>query len=82
MKQQWQEADLGDKRLRQRAIKIGEACLARPDGSLPRKFVSWADTNAAYRFFDPEGVSHENLQETDNKNVLEQASQLESEERD
>ena len=77
VKQQWQGAELGDERLTQRAIKIGEACLARPDGSLPKKFVTWADTKAAYRFFDAEEVSHESLQETHNRNVIELASKLE-----
>ena len=47
---QWQGAELGDERLTKRAIKIGEACLTTPDGSLPQKFGSWGDMKGAYRF--------------------------------
>jgi hypothetical protein len=74
VEKQWQGADLGDQRLTKRAIKIGEACLTRPNGSLPKKFKGWGDTKAAYRFFDSEGVSHEALQKVHNKNVFEMAS--------
>lgn len=71
---QWAGAELGDERLTKRAIKIGEACLTTPDGSLPQKFGSWGDMKGAYRFFDSEGVSHEALQKVHNKNVREMAA--------
>ena len=34
VEKQWQGAELGDKRLTKRAVKIGLACLETPDGSL------------------------------------------------
>ena len=74
IEKQWQRAELGDKRLVKRAIKIGKACLETPGGSLPEKFGSWADTKGAYRFFDSRGVSHEALQRVHNKNVIQAAS--------
>jgi len=74
VRKQWQGAQLGDKRLTKRAIKIGEACLTTPQGTLPEKFENWGDTKAAYRFFDSDQISHESLQETHNKNVLEIAT--------
>lgn len=61
IKKQWQDADLDDKRLTKRAVKIGLACLETPDGSLPKKFGSWADIKGACRFFNSDAVSHETL---------------------
>jgi len=71
---QWQGAPLGDKRLEKRAIKIGEACLNTPDGTLPEKFGGWSNTKGAYRFFDSDDVTHESLQAVHNKNVIELAT--------
>lgn len=74
VEKQWQEAELGDKRLNKRAVKIGLACLETPDGSLPKKFRSWGDIKGAYRFFDSDEISHEALQKVHNENVIEIAS--------
>ena len=74
VEKQWRGAPLGDKRLEKRAIKIGEACLKTPDGTLPEKLGCWANTKGAYRFFDSSQVSHGALQEIHNKNVIETAS--------
>src|SRR3989442_2164600 len=71
---QWKNAPLGDKRREKRAIKIGEACLNLPNGTLPEKFCSWGDTKGAYRFFDSPKVTHEALQQVHNKNVIEMAA--------
>ncbi len=74
IEKQWQGAELGDKRLTKRAVKIALACLETPDGSLPKKFGSWGDTKGAYRFFDSDEVSHEALQKVHNENVIQTAS--------
>jgi hypothetical protein len=74
IEKQWSGAPLGDKRLEKRAIKIGEACLNTPDGTLPGKFGHWRDTKGGYRFFDSPKVNHEALQEVHNKNVIEIAA--------
>ncbi|MEI8364824.1 MAG: IS4 family transposase [Parachlamydiaceae bacterium] len=74
VEKQWQGAELGDKRLAKRAIKIGKACLETPGGSLPEKFGSWGETKGAYRFFDSKAVSHEALQKAHNNNVIQTAS--------
>lgn len=71
---QWKGSPLGDKRLESRAIKIGKACLATPDGTLPEKFTTWADTKGAYRFFDTPKVSHEALQTVHYQNVIKAAT--------
>ncbi|MCE5316770.1 MAG: hypothetical protein LLG04_05335 [Parachlamydia sp.] len=74
MEKQWRGAPLGDKCLEKRAIKIGEACLHTPNGTLPKKFDSWGDTKGAYRFFDSDEVPHEAIQEVHNKNVVDMAT--------
>ncbi len=74
VEKQWQGANLGDQRLTKRAIKIGDACLNTPNGTLPKKFGGWASTKAAYRFFDSKEVSHDALQAVHNRNVFEIAS--------
>lgn len=45
-------ADLGDKRLNRRLIKLVEALAAQPTASVPQATGSWANTKAAYRFWD------------------------------
>jgi hypothetical protein len=48
---------LPDERLRKRAIKIGEAAVERPGAAMTEAFEDWADTRAAYEFFDNERLS-------------------------
>ena len=74
IEKQWEGAELGDKRLIKRAIKIGKSCLETPGGNLPENFGSWGDTKVAYRLFGSVRVSHETLQKVHNKNVIQAAS--------
>jgi hypothetical protein len=55
------EVELGDERLRQRAIEIGAAMQRRPADTLPQQMGNWARTKAAYRFFANEKVDHGKL---------------------
>lgn len=48
--------DLGDERLNKRAVKLVEQFSARPTVSIPGATGSWADTMAAYRFFNNENT--------------------------
>src|SRR4029077_16252823 len=52
-------ANLGDERLKRRVAKILSRLADRPEGSVPAAFQSWAETLAAYRFFDNERVTPE-----------------------
>jgi hypothetical protein len=52
-------ADLKDKRLNRRAIRILERLGEKPTLSIPAACRGWAETQAAYRFFDNEKVSAE-----------------------
>ena len=76
VKEQWENSNFGDSRLNDRAIKIGQACLEKPNGTLPKKCTKWADLKGAYRFFDSDKISHESLQEAHNKNTLAEATKV------
>lgn len=45
-------AELGDKRLTKRLVKMVERFEAQPFASIPQACGGWADTQAAYAFFD------------------------------
>jgi hypothetical protein len=49
---EFETMDLGDKRRDKRAIKMMEDFSALPTGSIPQACGDWADTQAAYRFFE------------------------------
>jgi len=53
--------ELGDRRLRRRAMVIAAAMQRRPGDSLPQQMGSWAQTKAAYRFFDNANVDYETI---------------------
>ena len=48
--------DLGDKRLDRRALLLAERLASSPTKSIPAACHGWAETQAAYRLFDQEGV--------------------------
>ena len=53
--------DLGDRRLNQRSQKIIATLAADPQASVNASCSTWAETQAAYRFFDHELVTPENI---------------------
>lgn len=71
--EQFADINVNDARLRDRAVKIAQACAERPEQSFPGRFDSWADIKAAYRFFSHPKVSHQTLQQPHYHNVLEKA---------
>lgn len=50
------QAQLGDKRLTQRLVKLAEQFEAQPFASIPQACGTWANTQAAYDFFDNDKV--------------------------
>ena len=50
--------NLGDQRLNRRARWLVEQCAARPTASIPGACGDWANSKAAYRFFDNAKVTH------------------------
>ena len=59
--QEWGNAPLGDTRLVQRLISLGRDRYALPQASIPQTCGSRAKTKAAYRFFDHERATLQNL---------------------
>lgn len=59
--QEWGCAPLGDARLVQRLLSLGRDRYAMPQGSIPQTCGNRAKTKAAYRFFDNERATLQNL---------------------
>ena len=53
---EFETIDLGDERRNKRAIRLVERLSAQPTASVPQACGDWADTIAAYRFFNNEAV--------------------------
>ena len=53
---EFETIDLGDARRNKRAIRLVERLSAQPTASVPQACGDWAETMAAYRFFDNEEV--------------------------
>ncbi len=56
-----QGIDLGDKRLNERSKRLIEALAANPEASINASCEGWNDTLAAYRFFDNDAVTPEQI---------------------
>lgn len=69
-------ANLGDERLNRRVGKILSRLADRPEGSLPLAFQGWAETFAAYRFFDNDKVTAEKVLEPHRDATLERVRQF------
>lgn len=59
--QEFEFAQLGDRRRTRRLVNIAAHLAARPGGTLPQAFGEWAELKAAYRFFDQAGVTYERI---------------------
>jgi len=55
------QVDLRDKRLDKRLQILASNALKQPQGSIVAQNVSWADTKAAYRFYDNVNVTFDNV---------------------
>ena len=51
-------ADLGDRRRTRRLVKLATLMAGNSSGSIPQQTQTWAETKAAYRLFDADGVTH------------------------
>ena len=56
-----QAIDLGDKRLNRRSTLVMEALAANPEASINAACDGWSDTLAAYRFFNNDAVTPEQI---------------------
>jgi hypothetical protein len=58
-REQFGLADLGDQRCTERLILVAARMAADPAASIPGQMEGWAETKAAYRLLDADGVSFE-----------------------
>ncbi len=52
---------LGDRRRNERLMKLAVQAVARPDGSLPDQTELWGDCKAAYRLFNCDKISFQDI---------------------
>ena len=55
------QVDLGDKRLETRAVNILNTLGSKPLETIPVACQGWAETKAAYRFFDNDKVTADKI---------------------
>ena len=60
---EFEETELGDKRLNERCQQVVKAIAKQPSKSIPQACGDWGSTQAAYRFFSNENVSRQILLE-------------------
>ena len=70
-----ESVDLKDSRLNQRYQTVASALAAQPTVSINQASEDWADTKAAYRFFDNKKVTHESLLLPHQQRTVERMSQ-------
>jgi len=69
--QQFGETELGDKRRTARAVTYAAAAARSPSQSIPQQCNGeWTQTKGAYRLFDNEQVTFDNLQEPHRRQTL------------
>src|SRR5438552_8913721 len=69
--EEFEEINLGDERLNRRIIKLAEQLGAQPQAFINQASEDWADTKAAYRFFDNEKVTGAQIISTHSNRVIE-----------
>ncbi|MDO9168035.1 MAG: IS4 family transposase [Methylobacter sp.] len=68
---EFRNLDLGDKRLKNRAIKLIENLAKSPKSSIPESCQGWAETQATYRFYANENVTWDKVLQGHADNVEE-----------
>ena len=69
--QQFGETELGDKRRTARAVTYAAAAARSPSQSIPQQCNGeWTQTKGAYRLFENEQVTFDNLQEPHRRQTL------------
>ena len=69
--------DLQDARLNRRCGELAVQLGMQPNGPINQACEDWADTKAAYRFFDNDKVTPERIQATHHRRTVERMAQHE-----
>jgi hypothetical protein len=75
VRDEFQEADFGDKRLYLRLLVVAQHFAQHPESSINQASGMWSKTKAAYRFFDNKKVTHELILKAHQRRVLERIAQ-------
>lgn len=67
--EEFEGVELGDRRLNERVKRLAEDFASQPLASINQASEDWADTKAAYRFFDNEQVRAEEILKAHRKRV-------------
>ena len=73
-KEELKYANLPDKRLNKRLIKIVENLASQPHGSVPQASGDWANTKATYNFWQSKRFEHEDIIDAHQKQSAQRAS--------
>lgn len=60
-KTEFQDINLGDKRLSNRLVKIADKFIGSPESPINKACRKWGETKAAYRFFQNDSVNYTNI---------------------
>jgi hypothetical protein len=74
--QEFGEIDLGDRRLKDRLVKLADKLASSPESPINQACGDWANTKAAYRFFQNEDVNEKTILQSHVSNTLERAKEL------
>lgn len=75
VKDEFQQADFGDKRLYLRLLVVARHFAQHPESSINQSSGVWSKTKAAYRFFDNKKVTHEMVLKAHQRRVLDRIAQ-------
>lgn len=72
---EFKEADLGDKRLNDRLIKLCDSFSESPESPINKACEDWSETKAAYRFFQNDRISSEKIMKSHYEKTLIRANE-------
>jgi hypothetical protein len=72
---EFEEIDLGDKRLNTRLIKLCDTLSEAPESPINQACVDWTETKAAYRFFHNENVDNERIMSAHRNKTADRAAE-------
>ena len=73
--QEFGEINLGDRRLKDRLVKLADKLASSPESPINQACGDWANTKAAYRFFQNENVNEKTILQSHVRNTLERTKE-------
>jgi hypothetical protein len=73
---EFRQINLGDQRLKDRLVKLSDKLASSPESPINQACGDWANTKAAYRFFQNENVNENKILQCHVSNTLERAKEF------